>query len=315
MHVLSFVNQKGGCGKTTTAVHLAGALAARGERTLLIDLDPQAHATLALGQAVGQEASAVDVLRDRVTLSEALRAAPGGFDLLASTPALAEFEELAARLVGPESVLARALERSAWDYDFVLIDCPPRTDGVLAANALRAAHTAVLVIECGTFALQGALQAVQVLEQVAETMDEPFALRAVCTLFDKRSKLARELLVGMHAQFGPLLFDTPVRTSARLRESAAAGLPVQLVDRASRAAQDFEALAEEVVLWARAGAAWDAAEAERDAQRRAKRAREERAELDPLLVSRASAVLHPRPRDVARVWSAHREPSNPRTSP
>lgn len=251
MHVLAFVNQKGGCGKTTTAVNLAGALAARGERVLLVDLDPQAHATLGLGWAIAHEATVSDVLRDRVTPREAVLPAPGGFDLIAATSGLAHFEELAERMIGPEQLLRRALERSPTAWDFVLLDCPPRTDGVLAANALRAADTAVLVIECGTFALQGALKAVDLLEEIAERQERPFALRAVGTLFDRREPLAHELAIALHAQFGPLLFDTMVRTSSTLRACAAAGLPVQVLEPVSPSAQDFDSLAEELQRWTR----------------------------------------------------------------
>jgi chromosome partitioning protein len=246
MHVLALVNQKGGCGKTTTAVNLAGALAARGDKTLLVDLDPQAHATLALGCAVESEPSLVDVLRDRVTLKEAVVSAPGGIHLLPATPALSEFEDVAARTVGPERILARALEHAQLAYEHVILDCPPRTDGVLCANALRAADTAVLVVECSTFALQGALKAIPILEEAAEHAEQPFALRAVGTLFDRRMRIAREVLIGMQAQLGGLLFDSIIRSSVRLREAAAAGVPVQVLDRRSRAAADFHALALEV---------------------------------------------------------------------
>jgi len=246
MHVLALVNQKGGCGKTTTAVNLAAALSAAGERVLLVDLDPQAHATLALGCAIEDEPSLIDVLRERVTIGETVQTAPGGIWLLPATAALAEFEEEAARSIAPERALRRALSISGLAYDFAVLDCPPRTDGVLAANALRAADTAVLVIEAGTFALQGALKALEVLERTAETLEPPFSVRAVGTMFDRRLRIARELLVGMHAQLGELLFDTAIRTSVRLREAAAAGVPVNVLDASARAADDFRALAAEV---------------------------------------------------------------------
>jgi chromosome partitioning protein len=246
MHVLALVNQKGGCGKTTTAVNLAAALSAAGERALLVDLDPQAHATLALGCAIDDEPSLVDVLRERVTVRETVQTAPGGVWLLPATAELGEFEEEAARMLAPERALARALELANVAWDFVVLDCPPRVDGVLAANALRAADTAVLVVESGTFALQGALQALRVLDRIAETLDRPFATRAVATLFDRRLKIERELLVGMHAQLGSLLFDTAIRTSVRLREAAAAGVPVNVLDPSARACEDFRALAAEV---------------------------------------------------------------------
>lgn len=246
MHVFAFVNQKGGCGKTTTAVNLAGALASRGARVLLVDLDPQAHATMALGHAVLGEPTVRDVLELGAPLEAGVVEAEGGVALLPADARLVEFEETAARTLHPESKLELALETCTRPFDVVLVDCPPRTEGVLAANALRAAHTAVLVIEASPFALQGALKAREVLAEKALLRADPFGLRAVGTLFDRRSKIARELLIGMHARFGDILFDTVIRHSARLREAAAVGKPIHALDSRSAAAGDFAALADEV---------------------------------------------------------------------
>jgi chromosome partitioning protein len=248
MHVLAFVNQKGGCGKTTTAVNLAGALAARGLRALLVDLDPQAHATLALGCAPHPERTTLELLRGHLGVQGVVVAASGGIQLVPATTELADFEAEAEREIQPESRLAAALWSAGADYDVALLDCPPRADGVLSANALRAADTAVLVVESGAFALQGALRARALLEEVRGRRERPLSVRAVATLFDRRARIARELLVGMHAQLGPLLFDTAIRSSVRLRECAALGAPVQVVDPRGAAAADFRALAEEVVL-------------------------------------------------------------------
>ncbi len=248
MHTLAFVNQKGGCGKTTTAVQLAVSLARRDRSVLLVDLDPQAHATLAFGQAVDEregDLSIADVLLDGRPLAHVLRPVAGGVALAPGALALAEFEEVAERLLHSERFLARALEGEP--YDLALIDCPPRADGVLTANALRASETAVLVVETGAFALQGALRAVGILEQVARRMAGRFALRVVGTLFDRRQAIARELLIGTQARFGARMFDTVIHESVRLREAAALGVPVQLLEPGGPAARDFDALAEEVL--------------------------------------------------------------------
>lgn len=249
MHVLSLVNQKGGCGKTTVAVNLAGALAARGRRVLLVDLDPQAHATMALGWAVVDEPVLLEVLQGYSGIDEALVSAPGGLWLLPATDDLAEFEESSARTLHPESALHEALEGMRTEFDEVVLDCPPRVDGVLASNALRASDTAVLVVETGAFALQGAVNALSVLERTCEDLDPGFEVRVLGTLFDRRTRFARELLLAMHGRFGPAMFDTVVRTSVRLREAAGLGVPVQVLDPACRAADDFSALAEEWVRW------------------------------------------------------------------
>jgi len=247
MQTLAFVNQKGGCGKTTTAVNLAGALARRGDRVLLVDLGPQAHATMALSVAVLEnEPALADVLLHGVPLGAAVREAPGGIALLPATLALSELEEQAGRTLHPERILREALEDARADYDWVLVDCPPRADGVLTANALRACDVAVLVVELGAFAVQGALKALEILREIAGDMQAAFDLRVVGTLYDPRMLLARELLVGLQARFAGQLFDTVIRHSVRLREAAACGLPVQVLDPRGSASANFDCLAGEV---------------------------------------------------------------------
>jgi chromosome partitioning protein len=250
--VFAFVNQKGGCGKTTTAVHLAGALAARGERVLLVDLDPQAHATMALGHAA-EAPTVADVLLEGADIRRAIVAAPGGIRLLPSVPRLGRLEEVAEHELGPERRLSGALALVAADYEYVLIDCPPRADGVLCANALHACTYALLVVETGAFALQGALQALRILDDVGADIGRTFDVRVVATMFDRRTRIGRELLIALQARFGDALFETAIRTSVRLREAPALGLPVQVLDPACRASLDFAALADEVVALARAG--------------------------------------------------------------
>lgn len=256
MQILSLVNQKGGCGKTTVAVNLCGALASRGKRALLVDLDPQAHATLALGCAPGMERPAtpdrsepalVDVLLEKAAIEDVVLAAAGGVWLVPATARLSEFEEVAARLLQPERILARALESVADVFDFAVLDCPPRADGVLTMSALRASTTAILVVETGAFALQGALQARRILDAVRARDGLAFETRVLATLFDRRLKIAREILVALQARFGSALYDTVIRESARLREAAALGAPVHALDPASRATADFSALAAEIL--------------------------------------------------------------------
>ena len=246
MHVLVLANQKGGCGKTTTAVNLAGALAVVGERVLLVDLDPQAHATLGLGWAIGRGPSLSHVLDGTVGVSQASCEVPGGFWLVPATGGLAEFEEVSARMIRPEQVLDRALREVSGEFDYAILDCPPRVDGVLTANALNAAQTAILIVECGAFALQGAVKTQRFLEDAMEARGSRFDIRVLGTLFDRRTRIARELLVGMQARFGASMFDTVIRTSVRLREAAACGAPVQVLDPKGRASQNFASLAGEV---------------------------------------------------------------------
>lgn len=245
MRVFSLVNQKGGCGKTTAAIHLGAALARKGARVLLVDLDPQGHATLGLGCETEGRANLADVLLHGGAAEQALREAPAGMTLLPSSPRLAEFEEASAVSLGAEGRLRRALGPLASDFDFALLDCPPRADGVLTANALSASSVVVLVVETGAFALQGALRALALLGETARSQEARFDVRVLATLFDRRTRFEREVLVALQARFGALMFDTAVRKDVRLREAVACGLPLQEIAPKARASGDFSALAEE----------------------------------------------------------------------
>lgn len=246
MRVLSLVNQKGGCGKTTAAIHLGAALARKGARVLVVDLDPQAHATLGLGCEAEGGASLADVLSAGASARSALREAPSGLALLPASAKLADFEEAAAVSLAVEGRLRRALAALAQDFEYALLDCPPRADGVLTANALAASSVAVLVVETGAFALQGALRALALLGETARAQDARFDVRVLATLFDRRTRFEREVLVALQARFGALMFDTAVRKDVRLREAVACGLPAQDLEPRSRGARDFAALADEV---------------------------------------------------------------------
>lgn len=247
MQIHALANQKGGCGKTTTAIHLAAALHQRGRRVLLVDLDPQAHATLGVGCFVGHAPSVFDTLIGEVSAADVARELRPGLDLLPASLALADFEDEAVQALAPERALTRALAKLDGAYDFVIVDCPPRADGVLTANALRAATEIDLVVETGAFALQGALRAAEIFDELLSDQVEQPRRRVLATMFDRRTRFARDVLVGMQARFGPSMFDTAIRQSVRLREAVAQATPVAFSAPSSRSAKEFLALADEVL--------------------------------------------------------------------
>ena len=247
IQIWALANQKGGTGKTTTAINLAASLSALGKRVCLLDLDPQAHATLGLGCFVEEQGSIARLFLDEVPLLSLIQSVPGGFHLVPATLLLSEFEQVAERTLAPERILERALVDLDGRYDWVLCDCPPRADGVLCMNAVRAATTTLLVVETGAFALQGSLQARRLFEALAADLRRPLDLRYLATRFDRRASLSSELLVAMQSRFAGTMLDTVIRRDSALREAAAYGIPVRKLDPASRGALDHDALARELI--------------------------------------------------------------------
>jgi chromosome partitioning protein len=272
--VIAIVNQKGGCGKTTTTVNLAGSLAADGARVLVVDLDPQAHATLGLGvdperldenlYEVLAEADGAERLAEIIVPIDAgLHLAPSGIVLSALEQKLAQ-ERAEART----ERLARALGGLAGDYDYVLIDCPPNV-GLLTFNALRAAGEAIVPLETSHFALHGVHKVIETITLLGERLGHAPALRVLPTLYDGRTRFARETLAEIRSLFGDLCFDTVIRNCVRLREAARRGLPIARTASRSNGAIDYAALAAELAAGAasrdeRAGAAGAAEEEQAD---------------------------------------------------
>ncbi len=251
MRTLAIVNQKGGCGKTTTTVNLAGCLSADGARVLVVDLDPQAHATLALGidpDAVEEnlyevlaETDGADRLADViVSAAEGLHVAPSGIVLSAVEQKLA-----IERAEGRTERLARALASVRDRYDFALIDCPPNV-GLLTFSALRAASEVIVPLEASHFALHGVQKLLETVALLGERIGHAPTVRVLPTLYDGRTRFARETLAEIRSLFGDRCFDTVIRNCVRLRESARAGVPISRFAPRSNGALDFGALSAEV---------------------------------------------------------------------
>ena len=254
MRTIAVVNQKGGCGKTTTVVNLAGALADDGARVLVVDLDPQAHATLALGiDPEALDRNLYDVLAEPpggpsetplasvlVPAGEGVRVAPSGIVLSALEQKLA-----AERAEDRTERLLRALGGVDDAFDVALLDCPPHV-GVLTFNALRAAGEVIVPLETSEFALHGVQKLLETIALLGDRLGHDLAVRILPTLYDGRTRFARDTLAEIRARFGDLCFDTVIRQNVRLREAARRGRPIGRLWRAAHGSEDHAALALEV---------------------------------------------------------------------
>ncbi len=251
MRTVAIVNQKGGCGKTTTTVNLAGCLAAEGARVLVVDVDPQAHATLALGvDAESVDENLYEVLAEEdgverferilVSADENIDVAPSGIVLSALEQKLAG-ERSDVRTQRVAAALARVADR----YDWALIDCPPNV-GLLTFNALRAAREVIVPLETSFFAIHGVHKLLETITLLSERVGHDLVVRILPTLFDGRTRYARETLAEIRSTFGELCFDTVIRMNVKLREAAQRGKPLVRFARSANGAIDYGALAAEL---------------------------------------------------------------------
>jgi chromosome partitioning protein len=244
---LAIANQKGGVGKTTTAVNLSSALAKHGLETLLIDLDPQANATSGLGLAKDLQRSTYDVLLERAPLASVVRpTGVRGLALAPSSVAMTGAETELARTPDPEFRLREAV-RASGDYDFILVDCPPAL-GLLTVNALAACERALIPLQCEYYALEGLAQLVTAIELVRQRLNQELHLFGVLmTMEDRRNRLASEVIEDVRAHFPRELLDTRIPRSVRLAEAPSHGQPVDVYDPDSRGAQAYRDLATEIL--------------------------------------------------------------------
>ncbi len=253
--IYCFANQKGGVGKTTTAVNLAAYLAAAGRRVLLVDADSQANATSSLGiDKNREEDSLYDVLLGDATAAEAIipldrPAFDGCLHLLPSSVELAGAEvELAAAAQGErEYTLKRALENVRGQYDYVLIDCPPSL-GLLTLNALSAADAVIIALQCEYLALEGLMQLHNTITLVLKGLNRSLRIEGiVMTMYDSRTNLSAQVVQEVRSHFPKESFNTLVPRSVRLSEAPSYGLTILEYDPNSRGAVAYKALAEEVI--------------------------------------------------------------------
>lgn len=258
LRVLAISNQKGGVGKTTTAINLGTALAAVGERVLVVDLDPQGNASTGLGVDVdSRPRTSYDVLSGRASLMEAAvaTAVPG----LHVVPANADLVGLESELMGDGNrpfrlrdavaalIAAQRARPEAGGIDYVLVDCPPSLN-LLTLNAMTAAHAVLVPVQCEFFALEGISQLKDTIDQIKATLNPALEIQGVVlTMHDARTSLSREVADNVRAFFGPKVYETVIPRNTRVAEAPSHGKPILLYDYDCAGSQAYIRLATEII--------------------------------------------------------------------
>ncbi|MEW6443146.1 MAG: ParA family protein [bacterium] len=251
MRTIAIANQKGGCGKTTTAINLSASLSRKGKRVLLVDSDPQAHATMGLNvDPAGLEKSLYNVLspgeRGGSSLEEVLKPINDGLDLVPSSVILSAIEQELSGREGRESRLMEAVGSLQSPYDFLIVDCPPSI-GLLSINALRACQEVIIPIEMSLFSLRGVAKLMEIVLLFKEHIGHEIRPRALITMYDFRTRYAQRVLEKVKESFGPDAFESVIRYNIRLRETVDHGLPIMDYDKHSIGNKDYQMLAEEIL--------------------------------------------------------------------
>ena len=252
MRTIAIINQKGGCGKTTVSINLASALAVKGHRTLLVDMDPQSHCAVGLAVPEEQiEQSIYDILvshsrGEAIRLTEIMWKISENFELAPASIDLAAFEQQMAGLIESEMCLKKVLDSVKRNYDYVIIDCPPSV-GLLTFNAIRASTDIIVPVETGYFSLHGLSKQLATLNVLCDQCGQDINVMVLASMYDIRTKMGREILSELRKHFSDRMFKSVINFNTKLKEAASLGQPVSEYDPASKGYKDFQEFAEELV--------------------------------------------------------------------
>ncbi|MFC1479995.1 ParA family protein [Candidatus Omnitrophota bacterium] len=249
MKKIAFCNQKGGVAKTTSAINIAAYLALKGQKTLLVDLDPQANATSGVGINKGEiERSIYNVLHEHIGLEQAIL--PTAIELLSMVPSdinLTGAEVELVNVMGREYRLKKALQEMQADFDYVIFDCPPSL-GLLTINGLTAADTTIIPIQCEYYALEGLSQLVKTINLIRENLNGRLEIEGVLmTLADYRTNLTKEVIQEVKQYFGDKVYKTIIPRTVKLTEAPGFGKPIALYDQNSTGAKKYEEVTHEIL--------------------------------------------------------------------